>query len=275
MSVAIDLVFSGGGTRGVALAGAMDVLELKRPVVRRLLGTSAGAIAALFGAAGLSGRDYLKLVPEREGDKFLFNSFFAPPPGEVVRDSARKKDSDTRRLLRGAVDGALDKMMHGLSEKRPRIGELLQGVLALQKDRFYENAFEGFLERSASHDDPNKPRTRTAFFALVEFGGLFDPNWFRGWVVEQMKKRWPEFGRQTTLRQFHEMTRAVGRELSVVITDTTDSKSLVLNHRTSPACPVAEAVLMSMSVPLVWPETEWPKEWGQYLGRDVEGHCMG
>jgi predicted acylesterase/phospholipase RssA len=125
MPPVIDLVFSGGGTRGVALGGALDVLEQRRPVIRRCLGTSAGAIAAAFGAAGFTGRDYLKLVPAKEGDTFQFNSFFAPPLGEVVRDAARMKDSDTRRLLRGAVDGAIDKMLHNLTEKRPRIGELV------------------------------------------------------------------------------------------------------------------------------------------------------
>src|SRR5438093_13535305 len=121
MAPVIDLVFSGGGTRGVALAGAVDVLEQKRPVIKRVLGTSAGAIAAAFGAAGLSGRDYLKLVPSKEGDAFAFNSFFAAPPGTVVRDSAAKKDSQTRLLLRGAVDGAIENMFKGITARRPRI----------------------------------------------------------------------------------------------------------------------------------------------------------
>ena len=252
----------------------MDVLEQKRPIIKRLLGTSAGAIAAVFGAAGFSGRDYLKLVPSKEGDPFAFNPFFAPPPGEVVRDSARKKDSDTRKLLRAAVDGSIDKMLKNLAEKRPTIGPIIQGAFAARKDQIYESAFEGFLERSAEHENPDKPRPRTAFFALIEFGGLYDPNLFRGWLVEQMRKRLPDIGRQTTLKQFHEMTRNGGRELSVVVADTTDAKALVLNHRTAPNCPLVEAVLMSMSVPLVWPETEWAKEWGTYLGREVEGHFL-
>jgi predicted acylesterase/phospholipase RssA len=274
MATVIDLVFSGGGTRGVALGGALEVLEQRRPVIRRCLGTSAGAIAAAFGAAGLTGREYLKLVPAKEGDEFLFNSFFAPPPGDVVRDSARKKDSDTRKLLRGAADGMMDKMLQGLVEKRPRIGELIKGAIASNKDKFYENAFEGFLERSANHENPDKPRPRTAFFAMVEFGGLFDPGLFRVWLVEQLKKRVPDINQKTTLKQFHEMARQTGRELSVVVSDTSAAKALVLNHRTAPDCPIVEAVLMSMSVPLVWPETQWPKEWGMYLGRDVEGHYM-
>ena len=122
MPPTLDLVFSGGGTRGVALAGAVDVLEQRRPVVKRVIGSSAGAIAATFGAAGFPSRDYLKLVPAKAGDPFLFNAFFAPPPGEKVREAVRLKDSETRRLLRGGVDAAADKFMEGLAARRPRIG---------------------------------------------------------------------------------------------------------------------------------------------------------
>ena len=274
MPPTIDLAFSGGGTRGVALAGAIDVLEQKQPVIKRLIGTSAGSIAAVFGAAGFLGRDYLKLVPAKAGDPFAFNSFFASPAGDIVREAARKKDSETRKFLRGAVDGAIDKMLQGIADRRPRIGEMVQGVFALHKQTLYENAFEGFLTRANEHEAPGKPRTRTAFFALLEFGGIYDPDLFRTWLPEQMKKRLPRFDGRTTLEQFHGATREVGRELSVVVADTNDCKPLVLNHRTAPQCPVVEAVLMSMSVPLVWPEVAWKKEWGTYLAGDVEGHYM-
>lgn len=274
MAPTLDLIFSGGGTRGVALAGAMDVLEQRRPKIKRLIGTSAGAIAAAFGAAGLTARDYLKLVPEKENDPFLFNSFFAAPPGEVVRASAAQKNSQTRLLLRGAVDGALENMLKGLQERRPRIGELIAAAFASRKDALYENAFLGFLERAALKEDPMKPRPRTALFALVEFGGLYDPNLFRDWLPQHLGRVVPLFDGRTTFKQFHDATRQTGRELSVVVTDATSAQSLVLNHRTAPDCPVVEGVLMSMCVPLVWPEVEWRREWGTYLGQDIEGHLM-
>lgn len=274
MAPTLDLIFSGGGTRGVALAGAMDVLEQRRPKIKRLVGTSAGAIAAVFGAAGLTARDYLKLVPEKENDAFLFNSFFAAPPGEVVRASAAQKNSQTRLLLRGAVDGALENMLKGIQERRPRIGELIGAAFAARKDALYENAFLGFLERAALKEDPQKPRPRTALFSLIEFGGLYDPNLFRDWLPQQIGRAVPLFDNRTTFEQFHDSTRQIGRELSVVVTDETSAQSLVLNHRTAPKCPVVEGVLMSMCVPLVWPEVEWRKEWGMYLGQDIEGHLI-
>ncbi len=164
--------------------------------------------------------------------------------------------------------------MANFTARRPRIGGMFQGILANNKQAIYENAFEGFLQRADEHDDPNKPKLRTAIFALLEFGGLFDPDLFRAWLPQVLRPRMPRLDEHTTLRQFHAATRNVGRELSVVITDTTDCQPLVLNHRTAPDCPVVEAVLMSLSVPMVWPETQWRKEWGMYLARDIEGHYM-
>ena len=271
----LDLVFSGGGTRGVALAGAMDVLEQRQPRVRRVVGTSAGAIAAVWGAAGFRSRDYLKLVPAKAGDSFRFNSFMAPPPGEKVRDSARKKDSQTRLLLRTAVDGDADKFLEGVAQRRPRIGELMQGAFNLGKQPFYEAAFEPLLDRAAERDqDPKNPRKTVFLFSLLEFGGLFEPDLFRAWLVEQLSSRLPTFDRSTTLKEFHALTANAGPELSIVASDSTDAKPLVLNQRTAPNCPVVEAVLMSLSVPLVWPETIWRKEWGAYLGHDIDGHFI-
>jgi NTE family protein len=54
----IDLVLQGGGVKGIALGGALDVL-LATYDVRRVAGTSAGAIAASLVAAGFS-RDELR-----------------------------------------------------------------------------------------------------------------------------------------------------------------------------------------------------------------------
>ena len=60
-------------------------------------------------------------------------------------------------------------------------------------------------------------------------------------------------------------------DLSLVVTDTTNREMLVLNHRTAPDVPVAMAVRMSMSIPFVWREVVWHKEWGTYCGTDKTG----
>ena len=74
-----------------------------------------------------------------------------------------------------------------------------------------------------------------------------------------------------TLKQFFDETRI---DLSVVASDTTDGRLLVLNHHTAPDCPLVWAVRMSMSIPLVWNEVIWKDGWGSYLGRPMKGHII-
>lgn len=60
----IDGVFSGGGLKGFALVGAIQVLEEKGYRFKRVAGTSAGAILAGFIAAGYSGKEIKELLDE-------------------------------------------------------------------------------------------------------------------------------------------------------------------------------------------------------------------
>ena len=47
-----DLVFEGGGAKGIAFVGALEILQQNNHSWRRLVGTSAGAITATLCAAG-------------------------------------------------------------------------------------------------------------------------------------------------------------------------------------------------------------------------------
>ncbi|MEZ5170218.1 MAG: patatin-like phospholipase family protein [Acidimicrobiia bacterium] len=60
---AVDLVFEGGGVKGIALAGALAVIEEQGYVVQRRAGASAGAIVAALHAAGYTGAELSELVP--------------------------------------------------------------------------------------------------------------------------------------------------------------------------------------------------------------------
>jgi predicted acylesterase/phospholipase RssA len=68
-----------------------------------------------------------------------------------------------------------------------------------------------------------------------------------------------------------------------VASDTIGKQMLVLNHRTTPDCPVNWAVRMSMSIPFLWQEVIWQKEWGNYYKwrgteketkTDITGHSI-
>ncbi|MCP9298783.1 patatin-like phospholipase family protein [Bacillus halotolerans] len=67
----IDGVFSGGGVKGVALAGAFEALEEKGFRFARLAGTSAGAVIAAFIASGYSSKEIHALIEEVDGERLL------------------------------------------------------------------------------------------------------------------------------------------------------------------------------------------------------------
>jgi hypothetical protein len=61
-----DLVFEGGGAKGMAFVGAYEELAERGHTCGRLLGTSAGAITAAFIAAGYVPAEMLAALNERE-----------------------------------------------------------------------------------------------------------------------------------------------------------------------------------------------------------------
>lgn len=60
----LDLVFEGGGVKGIALAGALAVLEEKGFQPQNIAGASAGAIVATLFAAGYSANELYKIIAE-------------------------------------------------------------------------------------------------------------------------------------------------------------------------------------------------------------------
>ncbi|HXK95582.1 MAG TPA: patatin-like phospholipase family protein, partial [bacterium] len=88
MSQFRNLVFEGGGVKGIAYAGALEFLDQKGdilPEIRRVAGTSAGAITAAILALGARSQEIKEIVGGTDFRKFMDDSF------GLVRD--------TRRLL--------------------------------------------------------------------------------------------------------------------------------------------------------------------------------
>ena len=66
----VDLVFQGGGVKGVALVGAYSVLEERGYTYQRLAGTSAGAIVAALLAAGYRAPELREILLSLDFDAF-------------------------------------------------------------------------------------------------------------------------------------------------------------------------------------------------------------
>jgi len=61
--VIIDLVFSGGGVKAIAFIGVLEALEERGIKVRRIAGTSAGAIIGALVAAGYTSDEIKEMLP--------------------------------------------------------------------------------------------------------------------------------------------------------------------------------------------------------------------
>jgi predicted acylesterase/phospholipase RssA len=230
-----DMVFEGGGAKGSAFVGALEVLAAKGHKHRRLIGTSAGAITATLVAAGYTPQELRQAVTERlSNGKPRFSSFM-DQPAEADFPPDQRENSQTNQLLKkvnlpGPFDGAV---------QRALLGALLQ-----------------------------VPQYRQ-LFSFVECGGFFAGNKFLEWIREKLAAKGISPG--TSLGAFAQNKKA---DLSLVVSDTSDVEMLVLNHRTAPDCPVEWAVRMSMSIPFVWREVVWQQKWGKYRGRDKTGRLI-
>lgn len=236
-----DLVFQGGGARGMVLVGAYAAFVQRGHTPGRLLGTSAGAITATLIAAGYTPEEMLAALEERENDQPVFVGFLghpAPFSRQEIQGSA------IRKLLRD-VD------------------------LTLVPD-FVEERLDDAIARMLFE----QPLSRH-LVALIERGGWYGADRFVSWMRTRLDTgTWRGQPRRFSGMTLAEFFAATGAELSVVASDTTDSRLLVLNHTTAPDCPLLWAVRMSMSIPLVWEEVIWRPEWGAYLGLAMAGHTV-
>lgn len=236
-----DLVFEGGGAKGMVFIGALQELEQRGHTYGRLLGTSAGSIIATFTSAGYDVKEMLEALSERDAQGTpVFKTFLGKPPAfspEEVENSAIRNVLEliTLSYIPDLIESRFDRFLLGL----------------LSREQF-SNVFS-FLER----------------------GGWYTADNFIMWATRRLDSGSflgkPRRMSNLTLAEFHDVT---GKELSLVVADTTSYRKLILNHNTTPDVPVVWAMRMSMSVPLVWQEVVWKPEWGTYMGHDVSGHRM-
>lgn len=236
-----DLVFEGGGAKGIVLVGAYETFSHAGHSFGRLLGTSAGAITATLLAAGYSAQEMLDALAEREEGKPVFANFLGEP---APFDQATIENSAIRQVLRN-IDFTF--LPQGLET---RLGDQLTNTLGT--DRRFRN-----------------------LFAFVERGGWFAADRFVRWMQEKLDagafQGQPRAFSRMTLAEFYAATQT---DLSLVASNTSANQLLVLNHRTAPNVPVVWAVRMSMSIPLVWNEVVWEAAWGAYQGRNITGHAI-
>ncbi len=234
-----DIVFEGGGAKGMVFVGALESFMAHNHTVGRLLGTSAGAIAATFVAAGYTVDQMREALSETDANgRPVFASFMERP----------------KPFTRAEIDASATKAALEMID--------ITALPSFVESRL-DQVILGFMSR-----DPF-----VYFFSLLERGGWFTTDNFMTWLRAKLDQgtsngRRVRFSKMT----FQEFYEATGYELSLVAADTTGHSLLVLNHVTAPQCPITWGVRMSMSLPLVWEEVLWQSAWGPYMGRDLTGH---
>lgn len=244
-----DMVFEGGGAKGMVFVGALQELQTRGHSPARLLGTSAGSIMATFLAGGYDVDEMADALIEQKDGKPVFMSFLEAPEKPSMEE------------------------IHGSA-----IRQLLEDVNLLLIPDSLEEKLDDVLAKAFATS-----AVTSRIFSFIERGGLYGGGNFLDWLrlklnsgVYKLERGEFENGAQ---RQFGDMTMAeyftaTGIDLSLVAADTSDNQLLILNHRTAPDCPVIYAVRMSMSVPLLWEEVVWMEEWGMYRGKDITGNTV-
>jgi NTE family protein len=247
----IDLVFEGGGIKGAAFAGAIEVLEKKGYQYRRLIGSSAGAIVATCLAAGYKATELIEVLTERAPDgSHIFSTFLLPPEKPAVPEGVNEHfwDAFANSLL--GLCRAFDAPNHLFSFKDKLIKLFKEGdPAALEKAR---KRFSGKKAR----------RYVGTGLSLLASGFAADDRPFLEWMEKLLDDK--HIPRNVTLEKFYAMTEPQGVQLSLVATDVSGQQILVLNNRTAPRLPLVQAVRMSMGIPMVWPEVVWKEDWGPY-----------
>jgi NTE family protein len=236
-----DLVFEGGGAKGMVFVGAMQEFENRGHLHDRLLGTSAGAITAALMAAGYSSQEMLAALDEKKDGHSVFADFMGAPTPPNEAD-----------VQRSAIYSLLKNF------DAPWIPNALENKLDFHIALWLGRQVYG------NH-----------LFSFVDRGGWYSADNFLAWIKKKMDSGElngkPRSFSEMTLKQFFKATQ---KDLSLVASDTTAGEMLVLNHRTAPKLPVVWAVRMSMSIPLLWQEVVWQTAWGTYLGKKMSGHTI-
>jgi NTE family protein len=244
-----DMVFEGGGAKGMAFVGALQELEARGHSPARLLGASAGAIMATFLAAGYDSNEMAEALNETENGQPVFLGFLESPTKPTKEEI---ENSAIRKLLRDVNLKFIPDFMED------KIDDIVANLLA-----------------SSS--------STSRVFSFIDKGGFYAAQRFIDWL--EFKLNCGVYGldrgsygagkpRQFGGMNLAEFQEATGVDLSLVASDTTSAGILILNNRTAPDCPLVWAVRMSMSFPFLWQEVVWRSEWGAYRGKNITGHTI-
>jgi len=140
-----DLVFEGGGAKGMVFVGALQEFEARGDTHSRLLGTSAGAITASLLSVGYSSQEMLSALQEQKEGQSVFMTFMGTP---LPLTPQELKTDDLVTLLESIKipllpSGLKDKLIERWADRLARQPRALHLFSFLQQGGWY--SAEAFL----------------------------------------------------------------------------------------------------------------------------------
>ncbi|GGE54709.1 patatin-like phospholipase family protein [Priestia taiwanensis] len=183
-----NLVFEGGGIKGIGYVGALEYIENKQnilPNIQRFGGTSVGAVTALILGLGYSISELKEKLEKIQFEEFKDDDSW------IIKDAFRL---------------------------------LVSGYGRYKGDKFLE-----WIRKDIIH-----PK-----------------------VAEWMEKGIMEEGRQNSDLTFEELVQITGKAVYFQGTNVSTRQSVTFSHESTPTMSVAEAVRISMSIPLFFEPVVW------------------
>lgn len=273
------LALEGGGGKGFAYLGAIQVLEQKKVMERLegISGTSAGAITALMLSLGMSSSDI-----EKELTTTDFNTFFDPPtnstgrlvvpsPGKYLERSA----TECEKALLSYSDPI--KAYQCLLSLNNFFAKIVTGVARILKGSGpspfnLATVFQAYINHLLSDAGPElaplKPVLEQLNSSLPEylvyldsdmgfFSGQAARNYFEGLIQRQLKSK---LGKDAASKiqnlnfyQYKVLKKVLGaRDLLVCGANLSSGSSVLFSWKHTPNFPIADAVRISMSLPIAY-----------------------
>jgi len=249
-----NLVFEGGGAKGLAFVGALQEFAAQGYEFGRLLGASAGAVTATLLAAGYTPDEILQLSTQQVINKTTgqAQSYSATFFDEPTFAPTEVKGSFMHRLLTN-ID--IPFVPNETEAKSNSLLQMLGFAIPVTEEQIMGRVLEWLMGNYWFRH----------IFSLIERGGLYGGVAFVDWLTEALERK--GLGQAT----FAQMYAKTGVDLTMIASNTTRTEMMALNHRTAPDCPVVMGVRMSISIPFLWQEVTWQPHWGLYRGVDIRG----
>ena len=120
-----DVVFEGGGIKGIGLVGALKIFELNGYVWNNISGTSAGSIIAALVAVGFSAEEIKELMLQLDYKKIADKNAFNIPIFSSTHNLLFKKGVFKGSYLKDWMDEALCYKLKCPNKKKVTFGDLI------------------------------------------------------------------------------------------------------------------------------------------------------